>query len=106
MADSRDIRAVAVPQEPVDVLVTMIRVLREQNAQLEEALESRVVIEQAKGVLAERLALRPDEAFLLLRRAARTRRMKLRDLARQVIDSRETPAEVTEVLARLHGSLD
>jgi hypothetical protein len=105
MRDSRDGRAVAVPQEPVDVLVTMIRVLREQNAQLEEALESRVVIEQAKGVLAERLALRPDEAFLLLRRAARTRRMKLRDLARQVIDSRETPAEVTEVLARLNGSL-
>lgn len=40
-------------------------------AQLQEALSSRVVIEQAKGVLMGKLAIRPHEAFELLRKQAR-----------------------------------
>ena len=54
--------------------------------QLERALESRVVIEQAKGVIAERYGLRPDEAFGRLRRHARDHRMSLHDAAREVIE--------------------
>ena len=65
--------------------------LRVRNAQLEHALSSRVVIEQAKGVLAERYALGVDEAFQLLRRAARSSRVRIHDLARDVVGSRETP---------------
>ncbi len=66
----------------------------ERRAQLEHALTSRIVIEQAKGMLAERFGIGLDEAFSLLRRAARTNRMKLRDLAAQVVASPETPAEI------------
>ena len=65
-----------------------------KNAQLELALSSRVVIEQAKGILAERLSIGVDPAFELLRRAARSNRMRIHDLARRVVEERETPAEI------------
>ena len=54
--------------------------------QLQHALDSRVVIEQAKGILAERYGTDPAAAFERLRRVARTRNAKVHDLARQVID--------------------
>jgi hypothetical protein len=66
--------------------------LREENDQLRMALVTRIVIEQAKGMLAERLAVEVDEAFARLRREARNRRMKLHALAVAVI-AREAWAE-------------
>ena len=65
-----------------------------KNAQLELALSSRVVIEQAKGMLAERFQISVDHAFELLRRAARSNRMRIHELARRVVDERETPVEI------------
>lgn len=56
--------------------------------QLESALHSRVRIEQAKGVVAERLNVSIDEAFELLRAQARRSRRKLGDIATAVIASR------------------
>jgi transcriptional regulator with GAF, ATPase, and Fis domain len=52
--------------------------------QLQLALTSRIVIEQAKGVLAERMQISPDDAFEVLRSAARSRNRLLTDLARDV----------------------
>ncbi len=72
--------------------------LREQAAQLQRALDSRVTIEQAKGMLAERLALTPGEAFQLLRRSARSAQMRLHDLAASVIESSSTPEPVLREL--------
>jgi AmiR/NasT family two-component response regulator len=72
----------------------------ERTAQLERALTSRIVIEQAKGVLSERLHLGPDDAFEVLRRAARTSQRKLHDLAREVVASRETPAAILAAQTR------
>jgi GAF domain-containing protein len=54
-------------------------------AQLEHALKSRVVVEQAKGVLAVRLGVDPDAAFARLRRYGRVRGLQLTELARQVV---------------------
>jgi len=54
------------------------------NEQLQRALESRVLIEQAKGVLAAVGALDMDQAFTALRNYARSQNMTLRDVALQV----------------------
>ncbi|MFI2242135.1 GAF and ANTAR domain-containing protein [Streptomyces chrestomyceticus] len=52
--------------------------------QLTIALDSRLVIEQAKGVLSERLKVPVDEAFQRLRRHARARQQKLTALATEI----------------------
>jgi hypothetical protein len=82
-------------------LVELTAVLARRCAQLQEALDSRVVIEQAKGVLAERFSLEPDRAFEVLRRSARSNRVPLRDLAARVVSSERTPWEVA---AQLDGA--
>jgi transcriptional regulator with GAF, ATPase, and Fis domain len=56
------------------------------NDQLNHALNSRVVIEQAKGVLAERAGLNMEEAFSRLRNHARNHNLRLIDVAQHVID--------------------
>jgi len=56
------------------------------NEQLQAALNSRVVIEQAKGKLAERLGIDVNQAFTLLRDQARNRNQRLSDLARAFVD--------------------
>jgi hypothetical protein len=61
--------------------------LLERTLQLQTALDSRVVIEQAKGVLLEREGIDPDEAFERLRRAARSKRMKLHEHASEIVNS-------------------
>ena len=60
------------------------------NEQLVHALTSRVVIEQAKGVLAERSHLDVEQAFLLLRDHARSHNVKLIDVAHEVVEGRLT----------------
>lgn len=58
--------------------------------QLQTALNSRIVIEQAKGVIAERRHLDMDQSFTLLRGTARTSNRRLSEVARAVIDGSET----------------
>jgi AmiR/NasT family two-component response regulator len=55
------------------------------NEQLQHALNSRVVIEQAKGMIAERKELDMQEAFSVLRSYARSHNLRLSDVARDVI---------------------
>ena len=57
----------------------------EVTAELQAALNSRIVIEQAKGVLAQRGELSMDSAFDRLRRYARRHRLALVAVARQVV---------------------
>ena len=71
----------------------------ERRAQLEHALESRISIEQAKGIVAERYGLEVDEAFDLIRRTARTHRMKINDLVRAIRPGQETPSELAATIA-------
>jgi AmiR/NasT family two-component response regulator len=54
--------------------------------QLQAALNSRIVIEQATGILAERAGLDIELAFAALRQHARNQNLGLTDLARMVID--------------------
>jgi GAF domain-containing protein len=64
--------------------------------QLQNALNSRILIEQAKGVLAERLAVPMDQAFTVLRSGARNRNRRLSELAQAIVDGSE---QVTAVIA-------
>lgn len=73
---------------------------RRRAEELQHALNSRIVIEQAKGVLAERLGLDIEGAFNVLRGAARGERMKAHDLASAVVKNRDTPQAIVRFLAR------
>jgi GAF domain-containing protein len=59
------------------------------TAQLQTALNSRILIEQAKGVLAERLHVPMHEAFRLLRNASRNGNRRLSELAQAVVQGIE-----------------
>ena len=66
------------------------------TSQLEGALESRIVIEQAKGIVAERNHVGIDTAFELLRGYARTHGHLLRQTAQDVIDGTLDPDALTD----------
>jgi hypothetical protein len=65
--------------------------LRATVAQLEHALATRVRIEQAIGILAERHRLTPRKAFDLLRKVARSSGSRVHDLAGEVVASTSNP---------------
>jgi PAS domain S-box-containing protein len=77
--------------------------LYEKVGQLERALLSRVVIEQAKGVLVGRHGIDPTTAFEALRAAARANNLRLHDLARRTVDETDTPPEIAARLRRNVG---
>ncbi|MBC9714616.1 GAF and ANTAR domain-containing protein [Streptomyces sp. TRM66268-LWL] len=57
-----------------------------ENSQLQHALDSRILVEQVKGILAERWGTTTDEAFAVFRSYARSRQLRLSDLARRIIE--------------------
>jgi hypothetical protein len=73
-------------------------------AQLENALDSRVVIEQAKGILSERLGISIDVAFTLLRGHARDHNASLQRTASGVVGHALGVGEIT-TSARAHTAL-
>jgi len=73
------------------------RALRERSLlaeQLQAALNSRVVIEQAKGMLAEYLTMDVDDAFNLLRNYARDHNRKLSQVACDIVNRKISRAEL------------
>jgi GAF domain-containing protein len=62
---------------------------------LQIALESRAVIDQAKGILIERHKLTPDQAFQLLAQASMSVNLKVRDVADQLVHTGELPLPLT-----------
>ncbi len=80
-----DIASIAILQYRADLD------LRALNDQLSSALNSRVVIEQAKGIVGERSGIEMSEAFTLLRTYARNNGRRLADVAKDVIDGTVRP---------------
>jgi len=68
---------------------------RALTERLNQALISRVVIEQAKGVVAERRGLDMEQAFETLRNHARNHDLRLADVAQGIVD-RTIPASALD----------
>src|SRR2546423_10629790 len=83
----------------LDALARYADAQEQRVSHLQTALESRIVIEQAVGMLAERFNLTVAESFELLRRAARNSRRQLRGLAIETTKSRVTPEEIASARA-------
>jgi AmiR/NasT family two-component response regulator len=81
MSDVSSGRTVVPLHPPRDELVA----LRNENAQLQTALTSRIVIEQAKGAISARHDTTPDVAFEMLRGLARSQRRSLHEYAAKVV---------------------
>ena len=77
----------AKPGEPNDPTAFLL----ERTIQLQTALDTRIVIEQAKGVIAATESITPDEAFQKIRRRARSERRKLHDIAAEIVSTASKP---------------
>ena len=67
-----------------------VRGAEELTAQLQTALDSRIVIEQAKGIVAASLAISVDEAFVVIRDHSRSTNRRIVDLAGDLSAGRAT----------------
>ena len=72
-------------------VVTALVSKRTEAMHLSEALQSRDLIGQAKGILMEREKVTAEEAFELLRKASQKLNRKVRDLAEEIATTGETP---------------
>lgn len=70
-----------------------LRALEEETRTLSEQLETRKVLDRAKGKLMDDHGLREADAFGFIRKAAMDNRATLRDAAQQVLDGELTPGE-------------
>jgi ANTAR domain len=92
-----------------DTEVDATEILRTENEQLREALDSRAVIEQAKGALVLRFGIPPERAFGVLRRWSQDRNIKLRTIAGALIAvsrGEGTAAFDSDLVGWLRGMLD
>lgn len=106
MGDKFDARAVPAQIEAeMERLVVYADAQERKVGQLQAALDARVVIEQAIGILAERFVLPLADAFEVLRAAARNSRREVRVVAEELRASRETPLSISEVLPPSADSL-
>ena len=86
--DADEVRAAQAMADMATIGILQHRAVEDARVlagQLQRALNSRVVIEQAKGVLAERLGCDVDHAFQVLRRYARNTNQRIRAVAAAVI---------------------
>lgn len=70
------------------------------NDQLTSALNSRIVIEQAKGMVSQETGLDMEQSFNRYRGHARNHNLRLADVAASIIDGTLAPADLDEVVAR------
>jgi GAF domain-containing protein len=95
--------------EPVATLLVNAYMLWEARTlaeNLEAALESKAVIEQAKGMLMAGQTIDAEEAFDVLRRASQRENVKLREIAQRLVEQAEERARVRRVHRDGRGDLD
>ena len=100
---SADIMAAQALADVATIALLQSRALRDSRMvadQLQDALNSRIAIEQAKGVIAERLGCDMNEAFTRLRRHARNEGRHLSEIAQEVVDGTLRPEEIRASASR------
>jgi hypothetical protein len=96
--------------EPTEALAALVAKLRSELAGVRTAMRNRAVIEQAKGVLVERLGITPDEGFDHLVRLSQRANIKLIEVAAAIVgagtpDPQATPVtDLTDEELRAHVS--
>jgi GAF domain-containing protein len=88
-----DVATIAILQHQATIQAQLL------NEQLQHALNSRIVLEQAKGMVAEREGLDMEQAFVALRRYARNHNLRLGQVAEAVIAG-SLPAAALDRVAR------
>jgi transcriptional regulator with GAF, ATPase, and Fis domain len=91
----RELRNAQAVADIAAISVLNMRALHESRLvaeQLQYALTSRVVLEQAKGILAVKLSCDVDRAFLAMREFSRRRNLRLTDVARSVVGNDLDPS--------------
>jgi transcriptional regulator with GAF, ATPase, and Fis domain len=83
------VRSIAGPVSATLANALAYHQVTELGDQLREALASRAVIEQAKGILMVRAGVDDDQAFALLRRTSQHQNRKLREVAASVVAMRD-----------------
>jgi len=72
--------------------------LEEANSNLSEQLQTRKVVERAKGILQRDLGLSEEQAYLTLQRQSRQKRKAMKEIAEAIVLSEEV-----KVNSRVHG---
>ncbi|HEX5428694.1 MAG TPA: GAF and ANTAR domain-containing protein [Pedococcus sp.] len=102
----QDVRVVQALADVATIGLLQERAIRHGEVlteQLQSALNSRITIEQAKGALAQLRHVTPDEAFTLMRDYARSRRLHLGDVAREVVTDQGSHPELTSSTRTPHN---
>jgi GAF domain-containing protein len=96
LLDAMDVLAAQALADAVAIAILQQRALTDAHllsAQLQVALNSRILIEQAKGMLAERAGLSVGDAFGRIRHYARTHNQQLTAVCQSIIDGRASMAD-------------
>ena len=70
-----------------------LRALADQTASLEEQLETRKVVDRAKGKLMDEFGMNENTAFSFIQRRAMSERVTMREISRRIIDGEIKPGE-------------
>jgi GAF domain-containing protein len=76
----------------------------QESQHLWRAIDARKLIGQAQGILMERYSLDEDGAFAVLRRYSQEKNVKLRDVARMVVDTRQLPDTTPHIAVPSDGA--
>jgi response regulator NasT len=68
-----------------------LRALADQTASLEEQLETRKIVDRAKGKLMDEFGLNESSAFTFIQRKAMSERVTMRDVSQRIIDGEVKP---------------
>ena len=104
--DEADVLAAQAFADAATIAILQHRVAAEAkvvNQQLHTAFHTRIVIEQAKGVVAERSRLDMEQSFTRLRNHARNHNLRLVDVAQGVIDGTVPNASLDPLPPSLAG---